>query len=117
MIKELTCICCPMGCSLKAEIDDNGNVISVSGNTCIRGENYAKTELVAPVRTVTTTAMAQNGKPVPVKTKDPIPKSAIFDVVKVIKEASVELPVKIGDVIVSNAADTGVDVVATRSVK
>ena len=117
MTKELTCICCPMGCPLKAEVDDNGNVISVSGNTCIRGENYAKTELVSPVRTVTTTAVTQNGKPVPVKTKDPVPKSAIFDVVNSIKQTKVNLPVKMGDVIVPNAAETGIDVVATRSVK
>ncbi len=115
MTKELTCICCPMGCPLKAEVDEKGNVLSVTGNTCIRGENYAKTELVAPVRIVTTTAKTKSGKPVPVKTKEAVPKSRIFDVVKEIKETSVDLPVKMGDVIVRNTADTGVDVVATRS--
>ncbi|MBQ8107951.1 MAG: DUF1667 domain-containing protein, partial [Ruminococcus sp.] len=63
MTKELTCICCPMGCSLTAELK-NGEVTSVSGNTCKRGEIYAKSELIAPVRVVTTTMMADNGKPV-----------------------------------------------------
>ena len=117
MIKELTCICCPMGCQLKAEVDEQGNVISVNGNTCIRGENYAKSELTAPVRTVTTTAIADNGKPVPVKTKEPIPKEKIFEVVKAVKEATVKLPVKTGDVIVANAAGTNVDIVSARTVE
>ncbi len=117
MIKELTCICCPMGCALRAEVDDSGNVISVSGNTCIRGENYAKSELTAPVRTVTTTAIASGGKPVPVKTKDPIPKEKIFDVVSAVKSANIELPVAMGDVLVADAAGTGVDIVATRTVR
>lgn len=117
MIKELTCICCPMGCNLKAETDEQNNVLSVSGNTCVRGENYAKSELTAPVRTVTTTVSSLSGKPVPLKTKDPIPKEKIFDVVKEIKSAKVDLPVKMGDVVVKNVADTGVDVVATRTME
>ena len=117
MTKELTCICCPMGCALKAEIKENGEVTSVTGNTCIRGENYAKSELTAPVRTVTTTALADSGKPVPVKTKEPIPKEKIFEIVNDIKSAKVVLPVKMGDVIVKNAADTGVDVISTRTVE
>ncbi len=117
MTKELTCICCPMGCALKAELNESGEVLSVTGNTCIRGENYAKTELTSPVRTVTTTAKTVSGKPVPVKTKDPIPKGKIFDVVSDIKSAKVELPVKMGDTIVKNAAGTGVDVISTRTVE
>lgn len=117
MTKELTCICCPMGCSLTAEVDDSGQVLSVTGNTCIRGENYAKSELTAPVRTVTTTAKANSGKPVPVKTQEPIPKEKIFEVVDVIKSQTVSLPVKMGDIVVKNAADTGVDIIATRSVE
>lgn len=116
MIKELTCICCPMGCSLKAEVE-NDEVISVSGNNCIRGENYAKSEITAPVRTVTTTIMSDSGIPVPVKTKDPVAKEKIFETVSQIKETSVHLPIKMGEIVIKNVADTGVDIVATRSVK
>ena len=114
MTKELICINCPMGCALTAEVE-NGKVISVTGNTCKRGEIYAQNELTAPVRVVTTTAMAQNGKPVPVKTKDTIPKEKIFEVVAAIKWVTVPLPVKMGDTILKNAADTGVDIIAARS--
>lgn len=116
MIKELTCICCPMGCSLKAEVE-NDEVISVSGNNCVRGENYAKSEITAPVRTVTTTIMSDSGIPVPVKTKDPVAKGKIFETVSQIKETSVHLPIKMGEIVIKNVADTGVDIVATRSVK
>lgn len=117
MIKELTCICCPMGCALKAEVDTQGNVISVTGNTCIRGENYAKSELTAPVRTVTTTMISKSGIPIPVKTKDPIPKEKIFEVVKAIKSISPGLPVRMGDVMIADVCSTGVDIVAARTIK
>ena len=116
MTKELTCICCPMGCSLTAELK-NGEVTSVSGNTCKRGEIYAKSELTAPVRVVTTTMMADNGKPVPVKTAEPIPKEKIFDCVDQIKAATAVLPVKMGDVLIKGVAGTDSDIVAARSMK
>lgn len=115
MTKELICINCPMGCALTAEVE-NGEVISVSGNSCPRGETYAKTELTAPVRVVTTTAIADNGRPVPVKTKAPIPKGKIFEVVEAIKAQTVTLPVKMGDTVLEDAAGTGVEIIAARSV-
>ncbi len=113
MTRELICIGCPMGCELTAEIED-GKVVSVTGNTCGVGKKYAETEITAPVRTVTSTVMSDKGKPVPVKTKSPVPKDRIFDVMKDIKSASVSLPVKIGDVAVKNAAGTGVDIIVTK---
>ena len=53
-IKKLTCINCPVGCSLKVELDGE-NVICVSGNTCRRGEIYARKEVTNPTRIVTST--------------------------------------------------------------
>ena len=38
--KELICIGCPLGCNLTVEMD-GGQVVSVNGNTCKRGENAA----------------------------------------------------------------------------
>lgn len=38
--RNLTCIGCPMGCQLTAELA-GGEVVSVRGNTCARGEAYA----------------------------------------------------------------------------
>ena len=39
--KELTCICCPMGCALSVELEGS-NVLTVKGNTCKRGDTYAR---------------------------------------------------------------------------
>ena len=117
-IRTLTCISCPMGCPLTVEMDGNA-IISVTGNTCKRGDVYARKEVTAPTRIVTSTVKITNGSAdmVSVKTKTDIPKDKIFDCVKCLKGVSVEAPVHIGDVIVPNAAGTGVDIVATKDVE
>ena len=114
--KELTCIGCPMGCQLTVEIED-GKVIRVSGNTCKIGDNYARKEVVSPTRIVTSSVPVSGSKQarVSVKTASDIPKSAIFDVMSAIHHATATAPVKIGDIIISNVANTGVDVIATKS--
>ena len=115
MTRNLTCIGCPMGCELTVEIED-GKAVSVTGNTCGIGKKYAETEVSAPVRMVTSTAIAENGVPVPVKTASSVPKEKIFDVVKCIKEARVRLPAAIGDVVAEDAAGTGIAVIVTKNV-
>ena len=117
-IRTLTCISCPMGCPLTVEMDGNA-IISVTGNTCKRGDVYARKEVTAPTRIVTSTVKVTNGSAdmVSVRTKTDIPKDKIFDCVKCLKGVSVEAPVHIGDVIVPNAAGTGVDIVATKDVE
>lgn len=117
-IRTLTCISCPMGCPLTVEMDGD-EIISVTGNTCKRGDVYARKEMTAPTRIVTSTVKVTNGNAdmVSVKTKTDIPKDKIFDCVKCLKGVSVEAPVHIGDVIVPNAAGTGVDIVATKDVE
>ena len=81
MTRNMICIGCPMGCDLTVETE-NGAAVSVSGNSCPIGKKYAETEVSAPTRMVTSTAKAENGTPVPVKTKVPVPKDKIFDVMK-----------------------------------
>ena len=49
MHKEIICINCPIGCHLDIELDDQGNFISVSGNLCPKGKEYAIKEMTAPV--------------------------------------------------------------------
>lgn len=113
--RELICIGCPMGCPLTVELE-NGEVLNVTGQTCKRGEVYARKEVTDPTRIVTSTVMVEGGKVerVSVKTKEDIPKGKIFQCVKALKGVTVKAPVHIGDVIVPNVADTGVDIVATR---
>lgn len=117
-VRELTCIGCPMGCALTVEPDGN-EVISISGNTCRRGEIYARKEVTSPTRIVTSTVKVAGGavRMVSVKTREDIPKEKIFECVKALKDVVVTAPVHIGDVLVKNIADTGVDVVATKNVK
>jgi CxxC motif-containing protein len=106
-----------MGCRITVKLDGD-NILSVEGNTCKRGDTYARTEVTAPVRTVTTTIKVINGVQdrISCKTKSPVPKEKIFDVMEVINKAACEAPVKIGDILIENAADTGVPVVATKDV-
>ena len=113
MKKELTCIRCPMGCAVTVELE-NGVVTAVRGNTCKRGEDYARTEAVAPVRTVTSTVKAIGGvRPVvAVKTVPDVPKESIFAVMEAIRALSVNAPVHIGDVLAENIAGTRASLVA-----
>lgn len=118
MERKLTCIGCPLGCEVTVELKGM-DVVSVSGNTCPRGETYARKEVTSPTRIVTTTVKVENGilPAVSVKTKSDIPKSKIIDCVKALQKISVKAPVFIGDIVYQNVADTGVDIVATKSVK
>ena len=58
--KKLICIGCPLGCELCAVLE-RGEVISVTGDTCKRGDAYARKELVSPERTVTSTVKMRDG--------------------------------------------------------
>ena len=113
--KELICIGCPLGCNLTVEMD-GAQVVSVNGNTCKRGDDYARKELTDPRRIVTSTVPVAGGNlpVVSVKTATDIPKNKIRECLCALKGVTLTAPVQIGDVIVENVADTGVDVVATK---
>lgn len=115
-IREMICISCPLGCRLTIEKD--GDQLKVSGNLCKRGEKYGIEEFTAPKRLVTSIVPVKDGKirMVSVKTSDTIPKELIFPTLEILKTTVVEAPVKIGDVIVKNVLDTGIDIIATKSV-
>lgn len=117
MIKNLTCIVCPIGCQLTVELDENKKVISVTGNTCKRGEVYANTECTAPRRTITTTVAVRGGGVVPVKTDGTVPKELMMECMKKINKAIAEPNALLGDVIIKDLLGTGVNVIATRNVK
>ena len=116
MDTTITCISCPMGCQLTVTIEDT-YVKNVAGASCNRGKDYAKTEIINPVRMVTSTVpiRGSNLKMISVKTQKPIPKGLIFDILKSLIGVEIQAPVRIGDVVVKNVCDTGVDIVATRN--
>lgn len=116
--RELTCIGCPLGCTVTVTMN-GGTVEAVEGNTCKRGDEYARKEVTNPTRIVTSTVRVEGGKnpTAAVKTREDIPKGKIFDCIREIKSVTVQAPVHIGDVILRNTAGTGVDVVASLEVE
>ena len=113
---NLVCINCPKGCHLTVE--QNGEEITVTGNSCPRGVTYARSELLNPLRTLTTTIAidAKESKRLPVITSKPIPKGRLMDVMKALKGDEVKAPIKIGEVIVSDILSLGSDIIASKSV-
>lgn len=122
-IEHLTCIICPMGCQLEAEIStqddfsENPN-IKVTGNTCKRGEDYAYTELTKPMRTLTCTVAVTGGKRplVSARTKGEIPKELLLSAMQYVKRLEIKAPVKTGDIIIHDFLQTGVSLIAGESV-
>lgn len=110
-VKTLTCIECPMGCTIEAGVED-GKAVYVKGNSCPRGKIYAESEVVCPVRVVTSTVRAEDGSMIPVKTDKPVKKSEIFEIMQKINRVRCTLPVKIGDVLCENIS-AGANLVAT----
>lgn len=115
--KELICINCPIGCHIEVLMD--GNIVkSIKGFQCKRGEIYAETECTNPVRMVTSTAAVVNGRlaVAPVKTDKPIPKHLMKACIEEINKCTMKAPVAIGDIVLKNVLNTGVNIVATGNV-
>ena len=113
MKRQLTCIICPAGCSLEVELNGK-EIVSVTGNTCKRGEKYAFDECTNPIRSVTSTVLSDKG-PVPCKTDTAIPKEKIFECMEIINKARIKAPVKVGDVLIKDVF--GSNIVATKNVE
>jgi CxxC motif-containing protein len=116
--KEITCIVCPIGCKILVRTD--GTLFELlEGNKCKRGVEYARSEALDPRRVLTSSVFVQDGEwsLVSVKTNKPVPKDKIFEVLRVIKKTKVKAPVKIGQILVKDVANLGINVVATKPVK
>ena len=116
---NLTCIGCPLGCQIEVVMEGD-QILLVTGNTCARGEKYARKEVTAPTRIVTSSVRVYGStkgeRMVPLKTASDIPKGKIMDVIRDLRGVSVPCPVHIGDVLIHNISGTGVDMVATKNV-
>ena len=120
MVKELTCVVCPAGCKINVTLDESGKITDISGYTCIRGKNYAQSEVTHPVRTLTSTipVITKTGEHMlPVKTSTGIPKELIFDGMKKLKKIKLTHSVKAGDIIVHGFLGTDADIVAGKDLK
>lgn len=117
--RTLTCINCPLGCQIEVTLD-SGAVQSITGNTCKRGAEYAAKEVTHPTRIVTTSVAVTGSKTgaytVSCKTASDIPKEKIFAVIDALRGLTISAPVRIGDVLLPDAAGTGVPIIATKHV-
>lgn len=115
-ITHYLCIGCPLGCRLEVEEDAEGSIVEVRGFSCRKGKVFAEREHTDPRRMVTTTVAVRGGRwpRLPVRTTTEIPKNRVRDVIEVLRLVRVISPIKLGEVIVANVADTGVDIVASR---
>ena len=113
--KMLHCICCPLGCEITASLED-GQVVAVCGNSCPRGEKYAREELTAPQRMLTMAVRILQGKLplLPVVSARALPKERIPDCARALRRITAKAPVRAGDVIVPDLLGLGVDIVASR---
>lgn len=116
MKRQITCIVCPKGCKMVVS-NINGEYI-VKGNSCIRGAQYGVDEVTNPKRMITSTIRLQGAylNMLPVKTSSPVPKDLVFEVMKILSKIKITAPVKVGDIIVKNVLNTGVDIVSTKTI-
>ena len=114
--RELICIGCPMGCPLTVTLD-GGAVVTVQGNTCPRGREFAISEMTAPKRTICSTVRTAfaDAPVLPVRVSADIPKDRIFDVMDAIRAVTVTERIGRGDVVIPDVLGLGVDVIATSS--
>ena len=113
--EKMICITCPMGCSV--ELTREGEtLLSVDGNTCKRGEDYVRRELTDPRRMAATTVRVKGGVHplVPVYTAQAFPKPRLFELLDALRQVELDAPVSMGQVVLANALDTGIDILASR---
>lgn len=111
---KIICITCPKGCTL--DVTHDGETVVKIKPGCKRGHEYAKRELVDPRRMVATTVRVHGGihPLLPVTTSEPFPKPRILDLMAALRQVDLRAPVKVDQVVLANALDTGIDIIASR---
>lgn len=117
-IKDLICIGCPLGCALTVELNGN-EVIRVTGNTCKIGENYGNKECTNPTRVVTSSVLVSGGKSkiLSIKTDGDIPKAMVQDCINALRGVIIKAPIHIGDIIIENILNTGINIISTKNIE
>lgn len=120
--RHFHCTTCPSECALTVEVahmgPDGAQVVSVHGNRCRRGAQFAEQEIVRPMRILATTVAVHGGdeRLLPVRTTQPIPRDLHMPAMEEMGRICVHAPIHMGDVIVENLLDTGVALVASMDV-
>lgn len=116
--REIVCIICPTGCRIHAEIGESGAIDTLEGHQCKRGETYVRSEVLDPVRVLTSIVRfkGRSQRMCPIRSDRPVPKGIIREMARAVSKIEIEGPVRLGDVIVKNIMGTGADIIATQSI-
>ncbi len=117
--EQIICVGCPMGCHVELTVSDSGEITDYAGNECKKGKKYTAQEYTDPVRVFTATLLTrESARPlIPVRTKAPIPKNKIKECAQHVSTILVEPPRTVGDVVVENILDTGVDLICSAELQ
>ena len=120
---QFNCTTCPSECLLTVEVerDVNGSVAavrSVTGNSCPRGDKFARQELTCPVRVLATTVAVSGGDEalLPVRTAEAIPLALHAQAMALIRGQVVNAPIHMGDVVLENLLDTNINLIASMDI-
>ena len=145
MRKTITCIICPNGCLLSANVSEPGTDAPVTGTEnprsidstvtgtgcprvidspvtgagCPRGEAYFIQEITDPRRTLTSSVLVTGGE-IPlcsVRLTEPVPIARIPDVMKEIRKMKIEAPLESGTVLIRDVLGLGSDVITTKTIR
>ncbi len=145
MRKTITCIICPNGCLLSADVSEPGTDAPVTGTEnprsidstftgtgcprvidspvtgagCPRGEAYFIQEITNPRRTLASSVLVTDGE-LPlcsVRLTEPIPIARIPDVMKEIRKMKIEAPLESGTVLIRDVLGLGSDVITTKTIR
>ncbi|WMJ84916.1 DUF1667 domain-containing protein [Oscillospiraceae bacterium LTW-04] len=117
MTRTFTCIMCPNGCEICAELD-GATIVSLEGARCEKGKSYVRQEIDAPKRNIASSVLLDNGTlPLAsIRLTGVIPKERIFDAMAEIRKVRVTAPVSTGQTVIKDLLDLGCDVIITKSI-
>lgn len=118
--KKLRCIVCPEGCTLNISYNKSDLTINlIEGFSCKRGVKFANQEIKNPLRTMTTTIAIESEykNRLSVRSSNAAPKDKIKEMVFAAKKIRIKPPVKMGDILVRNFLNTGVDLISSETLK
>lgn len=120
---QFNCTTCPSECLLTLEVERDADdavveVRSVTGNSCPRGDTFAHQELTCPMRVLTTTVAVSGGDEalLPVCTTEAIPLALHTQAMDLIRGLVVEAPIRMGDVMLEDLLNTGIDLIASMDI-
>ncbi|AEE92336.1 conserved protein of unknown function [Tepidanaerobacter acetatoxydans Re1] len=114
---QLICTSCPKECNLSISLQDD-KIIKIQGNSCKKGIDYAQIEMTDPRRILTTTVLIKDSEHLllPVRSSAPLPKDMLQEAAKITRGYKVTPPIKRGDVVIANILNSGVHIIASRSI-